>query len=706
MAKKHPAYTPSSDHIVDLNSITLNDLEQDMIVDLNSISMAEGKKSPGSRLRAIRANAPDLQLIARCSLPILGIIYFATNPSPPLLLPLPIIIVLCVIFLLSHLYLYRQFKRHGFSSQAMISANQLDIAVAHFAWFFDPADPAPLLLFVLIAAVGNGIQHGFNVFRAILQSTLISAPLVFALRVMLIGFNPTSLVFLLLTGFLLVYAYYLIKRIDAIQTDTEHLNTSLELDNFKLKQLGMALQNSEARYRNIFDTNSVAMVLLENNMRISIVNSKFEKLTRFSKSELYNQKRLSDLIYRDDLERIRRFHARRKKMGGTTPTEYECKLVDKANNIKHVIIRFNITHWHERIMATVEDITSRKQAKAALQRSNIKLRQTAALLTQSEKGYRNLFENTGTATILVGKNMRILKINSKFSELTGYSKKEFTVKRRLSEFIEQKNLYRIKRFQAKQKIKGLPLPTEYECLIVDKKKNLKHVVMKIYTPPEQETSIVSFFDITKRKQAEAELQRAHEKLRLVAIMDELTQVANRRRFNEKLSSEWSRLKREGLPLALIMCDVDFFKAYNDNYGHQSGDQCLRSIADMIKKTVKRSIDVVARYGGEEFAIIMPNTDLHGALSVAEATRVAVEQLRIPHKMSPISPGITLSLGVTSMIPTQNMTPETLIKDADNALYEAKRLGRNRTVAGKCNQDNKSNLRTLWNKNTEKVYPSL
>ncbi|MEZ4549741.1 MAG: PAS domain-containing protein [Desulfobacterales bacterium] len=121
---------------------------------------------------------------------------------------------------------------------------------------------------------------------------------------------------------------------------------------------------------------------------------------------------------------MRRFHAKRRKMGGTTPTEYECKMEDKEGALKHVIIRFNITQWHERIMATIEDITAQKQAKAALQSSIKRLRQTTARLSQSQKQYRNLFENTGTATILVEKNMRISMANSKFSELTGFSKKK------------------------------------------------------------------------------------------------------------------------------------------------------------------------------------------------------------------------------------------------------------------------------------------
>ena len=674
------------DPIVNFDSILLDYPEHDTMVDLSSIELSQNKKRTGFSLHTFRVNAPTLQLVARVSLPLMGILYFTTSAASPILVPLSIVILSCLLFLLYHLYLYRQTTRLGFLKKIMISANQLDIITAHLAWLFDPAAPAPMMLLIIIAAIGNGIQHGFITFRSLMQSTVLMTPVIFIVRMQLLGFHSLSLIFLLLCAFLLIYAYFLIHRIDTIQSESETRSTDLELNNYKLKQLGIGLQNSETRYRNIFDNSSVAMVLIEDNMLISLVNSKFLELSKYSKSELYNKKRLPDLIYKDDLKRIQRFHAKRKKMGGTTPTEYECKMVDKYNNLKYVIIRFNITQWHERMMATIEDITSRKQAKSALLRSIKKLRQTAARLTQSQKRYQNLFENTGTATILVEKNMRISMTNSKFCELTGFSKKEIAVKKRLTEFIERKNLYRIRRFHTKQKERGLPLPTEYECLLVDKDRNLKHVVMKIYTPQGQKRSIISFFDITKRKQAEVALQAAHERLRLVAVIDELTQVANRRQFNEKLNSEWRRLKREGRPLSLIMCDVDSFKSYNDTYGHQNGDRCLRSIADAITKTVKRSVDVVARYGGEEFAIIMPNTNTHGALKIAESARAAIEQLKIPNQASSsISPFITLSLGVSTIIPSQSLSPDALIKDADNALYAAKKAGKNQVFAAQKNK---------------------
>ena len=669
--------TVFQNQIIDFESIA----QDNLVVDLGSLSTKAETKRPGFNLPDFRVNAPLLQLLARLSLPVLAIFYFEVIPTVPLLVPISIVISACVFFALYHLYLYRHAVRPGTAKKIIISASQLDMMTAHLAWLFDPAIPPPMIMLVLIAAVGNGIQHGSATFRSILKLTAILGPLVILARAQLMGFHFYCLAFVLLSVFFLVYGYFLVVRIDRIQSAAEARSAQLELDNYKLQQLGMALQNSEVRYRNVFDSSSAAMVLIEDNMLISLVNEKFMELTKYTKNELYNKKRLSDLIYQDDLQRIRRFHAKRRKMGGTTPTEYECKMEDKEGTLKHVIIRFNITQWHERIMATIEDITAQKQAKAALQSSIKRLRQIAARLSQSQKQYRNLFENTGTATILVEKNMRISMANSKFSELTGFSKKEITNIKRLSEFIERKSLYRIKRFHAKQKEKKLPLPTEYECLLVDKNRKLKHVVMKIYTPQGQHSSIISFFDITKRKKAEAALQEAHEQLRIVAVMDELTQVANRRQFNEKLNSEWLRMQREALPLSLIMCDVDCFKAYNDTYGHQNGDRCLRSIADTLSQVVKRSVDLVARYGGEEFAIIMPNTDLYGALQVAESIRTAVERLQIPNKASIAAPYITLSLGVSSIVPVRHLGVDDLIKDADNALYAAKNAGRNQIIAG-------------------------
>jgi diguanylate cyclase (GGDEF)-like protein len=186
-------------------------------------------------------------------------------------------------------------------------------------------------------------------------------------------------------------------------------------------------------------------------------------------------------------------------------------------------------------------------------------------------------------------------------------------------------------------------------------------------------------EIKQRHQAESALQNANEELQRLATLDGLTQVANRRRFDECLTKAWQILARERLPLSLLMCDVDFFKRYNDSKGHQAGDECLQKVAQAMKHTVKRPADLVARYGGEEFAVILPNTPAEGALIVAQKIQKAIAALALIHPESSISQYITFSIGVSCTIPCPQFCPEALIAAADRALYQAKQLGRNRAV---------------------------
>lgn len=169
-------------------------------------------------------------------------------------------------------------------------------------------------------------------------------------------------------------------------------------------------------------------------------------------------------------------------------------------------------------------------------------------------------------------------------------------------------------------------------------------------------------------------------LERLSSIDGLTGINNRRLFDETLENEWKRLGRQKQNfLSAIMCDVDFFKMYNDHYGHQMGDECLRMIAEAIKSVLKRPSDFLARYGGEEFVVLLPNTSPEGAQLIAEEIRKRVHDLKIKHDKSRIDEYVTLSLGVSTIIPGQDATPIDLIKAADQALYECKDKGRNRAI---------------------------
>ena len=194
---------------------------------------------------------------------------------------------------------------------------------------------------------------------------------------------------------------------------------------------------------------------------------------------------------------------------------------------------------------------------------------------------------------------------------------------------------------------------------------------------QQEYNCAIVRDIGDRKQVEAKLKQANQQLQHLANIDGLTQIANRRHFDRYYKSEWVKMMQTQQPLGLIFCDVDYFKKYNDFYGHQAGDDCLKQIAQTIHSSLYRPGDFAARYGGEEFAIILPNTDADGAVKVARNLQQKVKKLELVHQASEVSPYVSLSIGISSMIPSPELPPSFLVSRVDKALYQAKKVGRNR-----------------------------
>lgn len=184
-----------------------------------------------------------------------------------------------------------------------------------------------------------------------------------------------------------------------------------------------------------------------------------------------------------------------------------------------------------------------------------------------------------------------------------------------------------------------------------------------------------------RKRVRNHLQSVHQRnlLENLAMIDSLTEIANRRRYDEALETEWRRGTRTGGPLSLMIVDVDHFKAYNDRLGHAQGDDILRRIARTLRVFVRRPGDLVARYGGEEFVMLLPNVEAEAALGIANEIRIAVETLQLPHPASPVGPWVTISLGGTTMVPHEGAIDPEFFKQADKALYAAKEAGRNRAI---------------------------
>lgn len=188
-------------------------------------------------------------------------------------------------------------------------------------------------------------------------------------------------------------------------------------------------------------------------------------------------------------------------------------------------------------------------------------------------------------------------------------------------------------------------------------------------------------DIAERRMHDVsqKLESDATESRRLAGVDSLTRLANRRLFDETLGKEWARAARAKQPLAVIIADIDRFKLHNDTYGHQAGDECIRQVAAVLKRTLRRPADLAARYGGEEFGVILPGADIAGAHAVAERMRLQVEGLKLPHVNNVVGHDVTISLGVAIMVPDARVSSSVLVAAADEALYKAKAVGRNQVI---------------------------
>jgi diguanylate cyclase (GGDEF)-like protein/PAS domain S-box-containing protein len=298
-------------------------------------------------------------------------------------------------------------------------------------------------------------------------------------------------------------------------------------------------------------------------------------------------------------------------------------------------------------------------------------------LSRIESVYRMMaiYNTAPSALCLIGRDGRYLAANNAYAGIFGLISDEL-VGRKVDELIPGGN-ERV-RWNFKHLDAGVDVPTyeiEYGSKFYQVLANPVHNLMG------QVTGItVALMDITDRKQAEKKLEELNHKLTHYARNDHLTGLPNRRHVDEVLASEVQRAMRAGHPLSVLMIDVDFFKMYNDHYGHMSGDECLRLVAAELNKSLHRHCDVIGRYGGEEFVAIMPGTDAIGALKVADGILHAMRAMNLPHAKSHYGK-VTLSIGAATLEAASRQDPpeelcNQLLQTADRALYTAKLSGRN------------------------------
>ena len=245
-------------------------------------------------------------------------------------------------------------------------------------------------------------------------------------------------------------------------------------------------------------------------------------------------------------------------------------------------------------------------------------------------------------------------------------------------------------FCVSQSKSGIDHEADYRALTADGRyvwiRDVVHVVRK---DGEVEALVGFMFDISERKKTEEELVLLNRKLEEYSFTDGLTGVANRRMFDITMEREWGSAYRECRPLSLIMFDVDYFKDYNDLYGHLAGDECLKRVAQLLASVAGRSRDLFARFGGEEFMMILPETDTHNAIAVAEKCRQLILDEMIPHRSSKLGAYLTVSQGVSTIVPSAKDTTAVFIAGVDWLLYQAKQQGRNRIVAAPAEHVGKS-----------------
>ena len=333
----------------------------------------------------------------------------------------------------------------------------------------------------------------------------------------------------------------------------------------------------------------------------------------------------------------------------------------------------------EEVIARVENQLIIQRQKKALQ-AEVKKRQEAEEVLYQSRALLSSVLNTsldGIAALQAVRDVqgeisdfRCVVVNSVIARAFKYSREELIGKLVYKKFINRIDANLFDRFIAIVET-GKPLEADFYYPLGESCWH-QFVAVKL-----GDGFALTVRDITAHKKIELELQHANSELHLLTHLDGLTHIANRRCFDAFLVREWQRLCGTQQSLALLMLDVDYFKSYNDFYGHQGGDVCLAKIAQAVQNSVSRPADLVARYGWKEFVITLPETDLTGAIAIAEAIHDAIAALAIPYQSSEAGQWVTVSIGISCLIPSQDVLPEQLINCANQSLYQAKQQGRNR-----------------------------
>ncbi|WP_316568279.1 PAS domain S-box protein [Neobacillus sp. YIM B06451] len=432
----------------------------------------------------------------------------------------------------------------------------------------------------------------------------------------------------------------------------------------KEKLLEKDLKESQKRYRDLV-AYSPEPIIVHRDGVIIFANEKACRMVGMSMEELHH-KSIYDFISPD-------YHSRtRERLDELQNVVGE----EETRNFKIIIpggrkLTIEITHKAieyeglPSIQATFRDVTERNRLEKDLRKATERYR----FITENSKDVISFLDSVG----------RYDYISSASRDILGYEPDELIGKNVFS-FVHEDDAPELERAQLENLI-GVNdhFSLIYRHRLKDGSYRWIDTVAKVLLNEKGE--IDSFLaisrDATERKEKEKSLETANDFLKLLSSLDGLTGISNRRYFEENLEKEWERNKANETPLSAIMLDIDCFKLYNDTFGHLAGDDCLKKVASVIRDSLKRPRDLAARYGGEEFIILLPETDKAGAMLIAETIRQSVRKQEIPHTSSEIDSYITISAGYATIVPDEQFEPKDLIREADIALYQAKRNGKNK-----------------------------
>lgn len=308
----------------------------------------------------------------------------------------------------------------------------------------------------------------------------------------------------------------------------------------------------------------------------------------------------------------------------------------------------------------------------------------ANIVKTDDDVYKTLLESTKAIPWKIDwATMKFSYIGPQIESLLGWSAQSWATVDDWAARMHEDDRERVVNFCVSQSKAGVDHEADYRALTKDGKhvwiRDVVHVVRNL---DGSANSLVGFmFDISGRKIAEEQLAALQKELEILSFVDGLTGIANRRRFDEVMKMEWANARRNSQPLSLVMVDIDHFKPYNDYYGHLQGDESLKRVAHALAAAATRPRDAVARFGGEEFALILPESDAASAQKIAERCRSLMFREQIAHAASPVSQILTLSLGIGTVVPTQEGGMMDFIVAVDQQLYQAKQQGRDRIAAG-------------------------